>query len=85
MTGTQFPQQQFIMGKPVDWKDEDCYGLPVAKRFFENSEGQQVPMLTSCWKLNENELKIIQETGIIWLNIVGSGMPPVSMQVENPF
>lgn len=85
MEGIPFPQQTTVFGKPKDWKDEDCYGLPVAQSFYLNSEQKKVPCLISCWQLTKEELEEIQRTGIVWLSITGEGMPPVSLQINTPF
>lgn len=84
MNGISFPQQTTIYGKPAGWKDEDCYGLPVNQGFFLNSEGNKVPTLTSCWEFTDAEFEQLAKTRKLYLNIVGFGMPPVSLQVDNP-
>ncbi len=84
MQGVKFPQQTVNFGKPEDWKDEDCYGLPVNQGYYLNSAGDKVPCLISCWELSTEELTEIQKTGRIYLSITGLGMPPVSLQVDNP-
>lgn len=33
--------------------------------------------IISCWQLDEEELKEVTETGVVYLTIVGQGMPPV--------
>lgn len=85
MQGVKFPQQTTIYGKPAGWKDEDCYGLPVAQAYYFNSEKGSVPCLISCWELTPEELTEVQKTGKIYLSITGTGMPPVCLFAENPF
>lgn len=81
MIPTHFEQVNFEFGKPSEMTDEQCMSLPVHKGFDQNG----FPVIVSCWKLNYEELKLIQETGQIYLIITGTGMPPVSVAVENPF
>jgi len=33
--------------------------------------------IVSCWRLDEEELAEINKTGVVWLQVVGSGTPPV--------
>lgn len=81
MIPTHFEQVNFEFLKPADMTDEQCGSLPVHKGVDQNG----FPVIVSCWKLNYEELKLIQETGQIYLIITGTGMPPVSVAVENPF
>lgn len=79
MKGVSFPQQTTVYGKPEGWKDEDCYGLPVAQSYYLNSEGKPVACLISCWELTLEDIREFQRTGKIYLSITGHGMPPVSL------
>lgn len=49
------------------------------------SEGKMVPFIISRWKLSPEELKTVQETGEIWISIMGAGMPPIMPLAEDPF
>lgn len=84
MNGISFPQQTTVYGKPPGWKDEDCYGLPVNQGFYLDSQGKKQPLLTSCWLFSPEELEKLSKTGKLYLSIVGFGMQPVSMSVDNP-
>lgn len=55
---------------------EGCLDLPAHK-----AEDQ----IISCWKLSDEELKQIQETGIVWFSVMGQQQPPIWLGVENPF
>ncbi len=33
--------------------------------------------IISCWRLTEDEINKILETGVVWLSIMGEQMPPV--------
>ena len=41
--------------------------------------------ITSCWQFTDEELEIIQTTKRIWVNVVGHGLPPMSIQTSIPF
>ena len=50
---------------------ENCSDLPI----FRCQAG-----MISCWRFSEEELKIIAETGVVWMMIHGHQMCPVSIQ-----
>ena len=81
MLPTTFSEQNLVFIKPSDMTDEECSDLPMWKG--KSSDG--FPTIISCWKLSYEDLKLIQETGCVYLSITGNGMPPVSLQIENPF
>jgi hypothetical protein len=89
MKGVKFPEQTTVYGKPEGWKDEDCYGLPVAQSFYLNSDQKPVPCLISSWEgeLTDEQIdEIIRSRKVkVFLSITGTGMPPVSLQVDTPF
>lgn len=59
--------------------------LPAEKRIPEKTDRFFGEVLT-CWKLSPEELKKIQETGIIWLSLLTFGQPlqPIMLSVEKP-
>ena len=61
--------------------DEQCMPLPV----FKGTDTEGTPLILSCWRLSKEDFEDIQKSGVIWLSIVSSGMPPVSLFTENPF
>ena len=76
MTATEFKEQNIFFTKPESMTDEECGSLPAYR-----GEGQ----IISCWKLTEEDMKKLQETGVIWLAVVGDQQPPVWLGVESPF
>lgn len=76
MEAITFPQQNVTFTKPESMTDEECGSLPAYR-----GEGQ----IISCWKLSPEDLNKVQETGIIWLSIVGSQQPPVWVGPDSPF
>lgn len=81
MLPTTFEGFNFVYTKPKDWTDEQCGDLPV----FKGQTRDGFPCIISCWKLSKEDLKEIQKTRSIYLNIIGQGMPPVLLFTENPF
>jgi hypothetical protein len=86
MLPVTFPQHNFVFKKPEGWTDEQCSDLSVWKGDAPIDEnGTTCPTIISCWKLSKEDLEEIQRTGVVWLSISGTGMPPVSVFTENPF
>lgn len=57
--------------------------LPVSIAFHPDNKG--VPSMISKWKLSPEEIERINETGEIWIGILGIQMPPIFPTVFNPF
>ncbi len=36
-------------------------------------------LVISCWRLSEDELKTVAETGVVWLAVMGNTAPPVKI------
>lgn len=64
------------LGKPDCMTDEQCMSLPVF------SDGSQY---WSCWQPNKEDIEAINAGKPIWLNVLGAGHPPVSLQTDYPF
>ena len=76
MEAISFPEQNIIFNKPESMTDEECGPLPAYR-----GEGQ----IISCWKLSPEDLAKVQETGAVWLSIVGLQQPPVWVGPDSPF
>jgi len=76
-----FPESNFTYSKPAEMTDEQCNPLQVWKGY----DTAGFPVIVSKWQLNHEEMKMIQETGEIYLIVHGHGMPAVSIHVENVF
>jgi hypothetical protein len=81
MTPIEFPQANKVFVKPEGWTDEECLPAPVFVGEYSNNN----PCIISCWQLTDNELKQIAATGVVWLGVVGTQMPPISLSTQNPF
>jgi len=71
MIPVQFNEQNYILEGGESYID-----LPI---FSDGTE------IISKWKLNKEELEIINKTGEIYLRVMGSQMPPLRLSVYNPF
>ena len=73
--------------KPIETKEtnmvftlDGCGDLPVIAAHDENG----VNYIISAWEITPEELEKVKETGIIYLSVVGTQIPPVALLVENP-
>lgn len=76
MLPVDFEYRMLVLGKPKSMTDEECMSLPVW------SDGNRY---ISKWRLNKEELEMIQQTGEIYLEITSAAHPPVCVMVESPF
>lgn len=58
--------------------------LPIARSLMPIGD-QEVPCIISCWKLSPEELDLIQQTGKIWISVMGMSSPPIWPMVCHPF
>ena len=73
--------------KPIETKDtnvvftlEGCGDLPAVAAHDESGTNYVI----TAWEISPEELERLKETGIIYLSIVGMGVPPVLLTVDNP-
>ena len=59
---------------------DGCGDLPAVAAHDENG----VNYIISAWEITPEELEKVKETGIIYLSVVGTQIPPVALLVENP-
>lgn len=81
MIAVDFPESNFTFEKPSGMTDEQCLPLTVWKGHCDDG----TPEIISCWRLSKEDLETINQTGEVWLRVVGHGTPPVSIQTERPF
>lgn len=58
--------------------DDECSDLPIQRTV----NGGKFPAIESVWELTDEEVSQIVRTKRIRLGIVGMGMPPVYLSVE---
>jgi hypothetical protein len=81
MIPTNFPESNFVLDKPPSMSHDECD--PLCVHIGQLSTGQ--PAIVSCWKLTKDEVTLLLETGRLWLIVLNTQMPPVSLSVESPF
>jgi hypothetical protein len=75
MLPTDFKYRNIVLGKPKSMTDEECMSLPA----WTNGE-----IYISKWRLNKEELEMIQKTGEIYFQISSPAHPPITPMVECP-
>jgi len=77
---TTFPEFNRSLGEPEGWDAEaegECDVLPVW------TDGA---VCISCWRLSQEEMMEILQTGRIWIRIYsGSTQPAIMVHTESPF
>lgn len=81
MQPIKFPQQNFVFTKPEGWTEEECKDLPA----YKGKDGNGLPVIISKWGLTTEEIAKINETGAVYLIIVGDITPPASLHIDSPF
>lgn len=76
-----FDEDNMVLNPPDGVPLEICNVLPVCATQSTNG----LPLLISCWKLTREELDEVNRTGRIWLEVMGSAMPPVWITGSKPF
>ena len=73
--------------KPIETKDtnviftlDGCGDLPAVAAHDENG----INYVITAWEISPEELKKLNETGIIYLSVVGQFVPPVLLEADNP-
>jgi hypothetical protein len=51
----------------------------------QHTGGIEVPFIVSRWKLDDDEIEKIRQTGEIWIAIMGKIMPPIMPVADHPF
>jgi hypothetical protein len=82
MIPANFDEANGQLGPPEGMSEDECHTLRVWRG---PREGDGAPMVISCWKPTQEELKEIQRTGRVWLWIMGNTMPPAFISGSHPW
>ena len=73
--------------KPIETPDTnavfvapDCFDLPATKCHDPETGKDYVQ---TVWELSPNDLKKINETGLIYVSVMGDGIPPILVSAES--
>lgn len=81
MKSTSFKETNQIMKAGNNPGTND---IPIC-RAVQQIEGQNMHTIVTKFKLSPEELERINETGELWVTILGVSMPPILPTVLNPF
>jgi hypothetical protein len=81
MKPTSFKETNHLLGAGNNPGTGD---LPIARSLMD-IEGRPFPCIISCWKLSPEELELIQQTGKVWIAVMGVGSPPIMPMISHPF
>jgi hypothetical protein len=74
-----FVEANQLMKKPQSMPE--CMDLKV----WKGNQQDGTPVIISKWKPSKEDLEELNKGGDVYLYIIGNGMPPVSLQCNNPF
>lgn len=74
----QHSTNNMLLGKPASMTDEQCISVP-ATLIVEGSLGQ--PEIQTFWRPLPEELAALNRGASVVLTVVGSGHPPVKLEV----
>lgn len=80
MNKTQHKSNNRVLGAPNGWDQNavECGALPITDCDFEG-----VPAVASYWRPTAEELKALNDGGLVVLFVLGRTMPPVAIDVTN--
>lgn len=76
MLPCNFDESNITLGPPEGMTEDEVHSLRAYKGF-----GQVI----TCWKPTVEELLEIQQTGRVWLRVMGDTMPPAALSGLNPW
>ena len=68
-----FEGSNCVFQAPDNTTPDECGDLPV----FRDEK-----QIISCWRLSDVEITKLIETGVVWLSVMGAGMPPVAISAD---
>ena len=78
MNRHQHPSNNHVLGAPSGFEIESCKSLPVTVLSFKDGS----TVIRSYWMPTEREKQLIALGLPVILDVMGTGMPPVKLQVE---
>ena len=67
--------------KAPSGQEENVIGKSITFYFVEEDNAYS-PRICSCWKLSEEELQQVQETGCIYFHTIGNSHPPILLNTS---
>jgi len=78
MQRTQHPSNNQVLGAPAGWDQSalPCDALPITRTTVDG-----VDVMCSFWRPDPAELAALQAGGLVVLQVLGKGHPPVAVGV----
>lgn len=79
MNKVQHPSNNAVLGAPAGWNQAElpCGALPITR-----TEVGGQPVVVSYWRPTAWELAVLNAGGSVALSVLGTTMPPVSVDVD---
>lgn len=73
-------------GSNAQWlgDNQEISNLPTFNG-FERISGYKAPVIISAWKMTDEELAEFMRTGMVYLTVFTTQLPPVNITPFNPF
>lgn len=84
MRAIDFPETKGIVLRAPEGYEGEVYDLPYCP-VLDIRGAIPIPMVTTCYELNKEEVDELIKTGKLWVSFWGYTIPPVMLCVENPF
>jgi hypothetical protein len=81
MIATAFDEDNDVLHPPNGISPDEVIPLSV----FRGRNAHGIPVVISCWKFTEDELKEMLKTKRVWLIVAGETMSPVFVSGITPF
>lgn len=81
MMPVDFKEANFTFLKPKGMTDDECGDL----RVFLGKYPDETPCIISKWRPNKEDIEAINAGQPIWVSVIGTQTPPISLFTENPF
>lgn len=84
MTPSNFPQATAIIGPPEGMDESQVASIPACRVTLRggNNDGAEVTVV--AWKPDEKEVEQLLNGSLIYLLVMGSGLPPHALSTEFP-
>lgn len=75
-----FPEANKVFVKPENMTDDQCARLPACKVVPDDGPSY----VLACWQLTPEEIIEVLQLGVVWIGIMGAGVPPHFIAGKKP-
>lgn len=80
MRAISFPEANTELVKPKDMTDEQCMSLPA----FQGKTPEGFPVFVTQWIPNKEDLEALNKGEPLYLAVLSTTFPPLSLYTMNP-